>query len=130
MSTANNLSSTLPEAFQHTAERHGSRTALVQYRPNACHYTYAEYYEACVDVARALVALGVEPGATVAIFGSNSPKYLIAYWGALLAGVLPYGIYPTSSEASCRQLLELGRCVVAFGEDGDCGMRLVAAAAE
>jgi long-chain-fatty-acid--CoA ligase ACSBG len=129
MSTANNLSSTLPEAFQHTAERHGSRTALVQYRPNACHYTYAEYYEACVDVARALVALGVEPGATVAIFGSNSPKYLIAYWGALLAGVLPYGIYPTSSEASCRQLLELGRCVVAFGEDGDCGMRLVAAAA-
>ncbi|KAK4533620.1 hypothetical protein CCYA_CCYA18G4502 [Cyanidiococcus yangmingshanensis] len=119
---------TLPSAFADTVKRHGDRTALVEYQPIARRYTYKAYYVESVAVANALLGQGARPGDAAAILGSNSPSYLIAYWGALLAGLLPCGIYPTSSEASCRQLLQLARCVVAFGECGDCAARLVAAA--
>jgi long-chain-fatty-acid--CoA ligase ACSBG len=48
-------------------------------------------------VAKAFIALGLEPHASVAIFGFNSPEWIIAEIGAIFAGGVAAGIYPSDT---------------------------------
>ncbi len=68
-------------------------------------YTWSEWYEASRKFAAALVAAGVERGERIAILASNRPLWPIADLGALLAGVVSVGIYPTSAPGQVTDLL-------------------------
>ncbi len=59
--------------------------------------TWADYAARVRQVARAFIHLGLEPGHTVGILGPNSQEWVIFHVGAMAAGCVPAGIYPTSS---------------------------------
>ena len=74
----------LPHYFAHFAAQHGAATFLVA---GAERLTFAQVHEQGQAVARALVAVhGVRPGDRVGIAMRNSPSWIAAYVGIMLAG--------------------------------------------
>ncbi len=67
--------------------------------------TYADEVRAS---AKALIALGVEPGTPVNILGFNRPEWVVMHVGAIAAGAVPAGIYTTSSPLECLYII--GHC--------------------
>jgi long-chain acyl-CoA synthetase len=62
-------------------------------------WTWAQYRDAVHSVGKALIALGVKQGDTVAIIADNRPEWLIADLGILAAGAVPTPIYVTNTAA-------------------------------
>src|SRR4051794_32766873 len=56
--------------------------------------TYAEVDEPSGRVASALLARGLEPGATVAVQLPNLPQFVLAYFGILKAGLVMLPLNP------------------------------------
>ena len=71
-------------------------------------YTWAEYVEGARDFAGALVELGFPEGGCTVIMGNNSPEWLIADVGTMIAGGCPAGIYQTSTRESAQYIA--GHC--------------------
>lgn len=89
---------TVGELFEGTVRTHGDRPALRWKQDGTWQTaTWAEYGARARRVARALIALGVEPRRGVAIMSYNRPEWLLADLGAILAGAIPTGIYTTSA---------------------------------
>ena len=59
--------------------------------------SWSEYFAALSDVARALIALGHEPGECVAIVGRNCPAWVICEFGIQAARGVPAPIYVTNT---------------------------------
>lgn len=57
-------------------------------------YSYAETAHAVRRVAKGLQALGVTPGTRVGLFLPNTPHYVAAYYGAMLAGAIVVNFSP------------------------------------
>ena len=53
------------------------------------------------DVARGLVALGIEPGDRVAVLGRTRPEWTLADCAVLAAGAVVVPIYHTNSPEEC-----------------------------
>jgi long-chain acyl-CoA synthetase len=86
----------LIETFFATARRLGGRIALRHREGGAWRErSWNDYAAEVRRVARGLIALGVPHGGTVAIVGPNRPEWLLANLGAMAAGGVPFGIYPT-----------------------------------
>ena len=73
------------------------RIALVDGITDA-EYTFARVWEASRGVARFLQDEGVEPGDRVGIVAPNSPEWVIAFHGALLAGATVTTLNPLYKE--------------------------------
>jgi long-chain acyl-CoA synthetase len=71
-------------------------------------YTWAEYVEAARAFAGALLSLGFPQGGCTVIMGNNSPQWLIADVGTMIAGGSPAGIYQTSTREQARYIA--GHC--------------------
>ena len=59
--------------------------------------TWAEHVARVRAAAKGLLALGVEPGQVVCIFGTNQPEWTIFDVAAMAVGGMPAGIYPTNT---------------------------------
>lgn len=79
------------------AEAWPERIALVDGITDA-EYTFARVWEASRGVARALQDEGLEPGDRVGIVAPNSPEWVIAFHGALLAGATVTTLNPLYRE--------------------------------
>ncbi len=86
-------------------------------RPNAPAYyekigsawvptSWKEYTNQVRQAARALVALGVEPGQNVTILGFNRPEWVIFDLACMMIGGAPAGIYTTNSPHECKYIVE------------------------
>jgi long-chain acyl-CoA synthetase len=75
--------------------------------------TWREWARGAERVARALIARGVAVGDRILIFSDNRPMWPIVDLGALMAGVVCVGAYPTSAAAQiASQLRDSGaQCV-------------------
>jgi len=60
-------------------------------------WTYKQYYEDSAAIAKALMAAKVEQFDAVAIFGFNSPEWVMASQATFMAGAKTAGIYPTDT---------------------------------
>ncbi|GGM80306.1 long-chain acyl-CoA synthetase [Longimycelium tulufanense] len=67
--------------------------------------TYRQLAEVVRDVARGLIALGVEPGDHVAILAETRPEWTVCDLAALAAGAVVVPVYPTNSPAECEWVL-------------------------
>jgi long-chain acyl-CoA synthetase len=76
--------------------------------------SFAAYADEVKRAGKALVALGIEPGSTVAILGANRPEWIIADLGCMAVGGAPAGIYATSSPAEVRYIVEHTEATVVF----------------
>jgi long-chain acyl-CoA synthetase len=106
-------------AFFETAARQPGAVA-VRWRPSPGRWsalTWAEYAREVRRVARALAALGVQPGERVALCGPNRPEWLLADLGALAAGAVPAPYYPTLTAGQAGYVVEHSEAVVAIVHD-------------
>jgi long-chain acyl-CoA synthetase len=68
--------------------------------------SWAEYAAQVRAAAKGLIALGVEPGRPVCIFGTNQPEWTIFDVAAMAVGAMPAGIYPTSTPEECAYVID------------------------
>lgn len=104
---------TVGAVFRATVARYGDRAALrVKRDGRYVEWTWRAYYADCCKFARALVRLGVPAHAAVGILGFNSPEWLIADVGAILAGGMAAGIYGSNGPDACRYISAHSRAPV------------------
>jgi long-chain acyl-CoA synthetase len=58
--------------------------------------TWAAYYRRACHVGLGYRALGLQPGAHIAVISENRTEWVIAQLGAAVAGLVTVGVYPTS----------------------------------
>src|SRR5918992_3043923 len=85
---------TVAEAFQLTAAANPDRRAL-RLKEDAFAMTWREYADKVGSVAAGLVALGLEPGRSLAIMLTNRPEFHFFDAAALPLGATPFSIYNT-----------------------------------
>lgn len=92
--------------LQQTAKTHPKQTAIV------CHQqeiSYAQLDELCDRFANALINLGLVKGDRVAIYLSNIPEFIVAYFGILKSGAVVTTISPMHREREVEyQLCDSG----------------------
>ncbi len=67
--------------------------------------SWSDYADQIRAAARALIALGVEPGGTVSILSTNTPEWVIFDVAAMAVGAMPAGIYPTNAPDECAYVI-------------------------
>ena len=75
-------------------------------------WTWQEYYDDCCKFAKALVALKTDKFGIVNVLGFNSPEWLIANNGSILASCIAAGIYATNSAEACHYVTQHSKAEV------------------
>jgi long-chain acyl-CoA synthetase len=99
------------DRFRELAATRGDAEAMRT--PDGERYTWNEWYEASRKFAAALIGAGVQRGDRIAVLAANRPLWPIADLGALLAGVVSVGIYPTNASSQVIEML------------ADCGAKVI-----
>lgn len=68
--------------------------------------SWAEYASRVRDAAKGMIALGVEPGMSVCILGTNQPEWVVFDVAAMAVGAVPAGIYPTNTPEECAYVID------------------------
>lgn len=94
---------TLVDSLAETAEKHAGKPAYsdkhdVPEGETWRTLTWAETRDRALDIAAALIELGVQPGDTVAIMATNRIEHFVADMGAVHAAATPMSIYNTLSQ--------------------------------
>ena len=111
---------TVFQVFEATARAHANRPAMRRKHEGTWETTtWAEYRALVRQAARGLVALGVTPGAGVAIMGFSRPEWYVANAAAMAVGGLPAGVYTTNTAEQCHYIAEHAEAVVVIVENHD-----------
>ncbi len=92
----------IPAMVEANAKERPTHTALVL---GDTQLNYAQVAQGMRQVACALQRQGLQPGDVVAICASSSPHYVLAYLGALCAGVVVAPLAPSSTAAHLSAML-------------------------
>ncbi|MDW8361152.1 MAG: long-chain fatty acid--CoA ligase [Myxococcales bacterium] len=96
---------TIPSRLFEQARRRPEAPAYYVRRDGVWHATsWKQYASEVRRAARAMLALGLEPGQSVCILGFNRPEWTIFDVAAMCLGGAPAGIYTTSSPAEVRYI--------------------------
>jgi len=118
---------TVMDVLAEVTAKHGDAVALVSKRDGRRQEaTWKEYAASARAVAKALIAAGVQPREGVAIVGFNSPEWVYADIGSILAGAIPAGIYTTSSGEQAAYIIAHCDARVAFVDSKEQADKLVA----
>lgn len=108
---------TLAGLIRETCERHGPAEALVLHlEGEVIRWTYAELWDKCLAVARALVACGVGKGTRVGVLATNRPEFLSNVFGAALAGAIPTPISTFFTPTELDEVLGISAVSVLLAE--------------
>ena len=122
---------TVPDAFERAKKQFDSRAALKVKRNSQWQtITWTEYHDTARKVAKAFIKLGLKPHQGVAIIGYNSPEWLMADLGAILAGGVPAGIYTTSTAEQAHYIAHHSESAILVGENDEQVQKFLAKAAE
>jgi long-chain acyl-CoA synthetase len=110
-------SATLGEMLLSAAARHIG--VALQYRRDGVtvSISYPELGTRVTEIARGLIALGVQAGDRVSIFATTSAEWTLADFGALCAGAALAPVYHTSSPEECAYVLAHSGATVVFCGD-------------
>ena len=113
-----NMPTTLAEILPATAARHPERVALVV---GDRQVTFRELDIASNRVANGLVAMGVNPGDRVGLFGANSFEWVASYYGIAKTGAVlnPLSSMLTTDELSYTVMDAGARIVIASADKAD-----------
>eukprot|EP01041_Mallomonas_annulata_P013795 gene13795-29328_t len=105
--------------FQDTVAKHGFRPAMALKRPvngeiprEWKFWTWKQYWDDCKLFAKSLIHLGVGKFKVVNILGFNSPEWLIANCGSMLACSIAAGIYATNNIEACEYVSQHSKAEV------------------
>ncbi len=92
--------------------------------------TWAEYVSRVHAAAKGLIALGVEPGRPVSIFGTNQPEWVVFDVAAMAVGAMPAGIYPTNTPDECAYVINHSESPVVLVQNAERLGRILAKRSE
>ncbi len=81
--------------------------------------SWQDYANQVRQAAKALVALGVEPGHTVCILGFNRPEWVIFDVAAMAIGAVPAGIYTTCSPNEVQYIVSHAESAIVLVENAE-----------
>lgn len=117
------IAPSIPHAFARTVAEQGDAPAYSDKigiaGPGWRTLSWTELREAALDVAAALVDLGVLPGDRVAIMATNRIEHVLADLGALHAGATPMSIYNTLSPSQVAYIAGHSEPAVVVLENAD-----------
>ncbi|MEO5729732.1 MAG: AMP-binding protein [Byssovorax sp.] len=103
-STTPLLGETIGENLRRTVALHGGREALVVHSPGY-RATYDELWKATSDVARGLLAFGVQKGDRVGIWSPNRFEWVLVQYAAARIGAVLVNINPAYKTAELEHAL-------------------------
>jgi len=103
------LGETIGENLERTAARFPDRDALVSCHQNR-RYTYAEFNAAVDEVARGLLALGLEVGDRIGIWSPNCAEWVLVQYATAKAGVILVNINPAYRTSELAYALNQSGC--------------------
>jgi fatty-acyl-CoA synthase len=98
-------------------ERRPDDEALV-YADRDLRYTYTEFREVVEDCARALMALGIEKGDHVAVWGQNVPEWVTLQFATGKVGAVLVTINPAYKAHELKYVLEQSDAAALFMTEG------------
>ncbi|MEZ5159633.1 MAG: long-chain fatty acid--CoA ligase [Marmoricola sp.] len=113
---------TIPITLARTAETHGDEPAYSDKADGRSEWrtlTWREVREQVLDVAAALIELGLQPGQTGAIMASSRIEHVLSDLAILHAGGIPMSIYPTLAPTQVAQVAETAKPAVLFVEGSE-----------
>jgi acyl-CoA synthetase (AMP-forming)/AMP-acid ligase II len=102
---------TIPMVIREAAAHHGARPAIVD---GTTTLSYAGLVERAETAARALLALGIEPGDRVAVWAPNRADWILAACGAHMAGAVLVPINTRMKGGEAADILGRSRARVLF----------------
>ena len=115
VSYASMTPNTYTEHFEAVARRFPDRVAFRLKEPEGYRQMrYGEVHRQVLGVAKGLVAMGLKPGARVAILSENRPEWVLAYLGAFFAGLTTVPLDIQISAPEWRRLLDDSESQVVF----------------
>lgn len=109
---------TLPGYLREVTERYADSEALVMHGPDGVlRWTYREFREQSMAVAKALVAAGVGKDARVGILMTNRAEFLTGLFGTALAGGVAVALSTFSTPEELEHLLNASDVSVLLFED-------------
>jgi fatty-acyl-CoA synthase len=87
------LGDTIGDNLRRTVERFGDRDAMVD-MPSGRRWTYAEFDAAVDEVARGLMAAGIDKGDRVGIWSPNCPEWTLVQYATARIGALMVCVNP------------------------------------
>jgi long-chain acyl-CoA synthetase len=108
---------TLPELFRITTQRFPDRPCFTVYDPDRITLTYRQALERIERTASFLRSLGIGKGSKVAVTGSNSPEWAIAYLGTLFAQAVVVPIDYQLKNTEIENLLRTAEVKVLFVDE-------------
>jgi len=115
---ANRETISIPTIFKKSCISAGNITALgVKRGGKWVTWSYLDYLRDVEIVAKAFIALGLEPHNAVCIFGFNAPEWLFSDIGAIFAGAKAVGLYPTNSADANKFIINDCECNILVVED-------------
>ena len=64
-------------------------------------YTYQDYWNTCVQFAKAMHVVGAQERKAVNVMGHNSPEWVISFQAAIMYNAVSTGVYITNLEDAC-----------------------------
>ena len=109
----------LGDLFLRAAERYDGAALRYQSDGRWTDVSYPALGVAVREIARGLVALGIEPGDRVAILSETRPEWTLVDAGTICAGAAVVPIYPTNSPEECHYVLGHSDARAVFCEDAE-----------
>jgi long-chain acyl-CoA synthetase len=113
---------TIPITLARTAAEHGDEPAYSDKADGRTEWrtlTWSQVREQALDVAAALIDMGLEAGQTGAIMSSSRNEHVLADLAILHAGGIPMSIYPTLAPNQVAQVADTAQPAVVFVEGTD-----------
>ena len=104
MTSPTNLKMTIGDLLDRQAERFGDRDALVHVDWDV-RYTYRGFRVECDQVARGLMALGINKGDHVGVWATNYPEWVIAQFATAKIGAVLVTVNPAYRTHELEYLL-------------------------
>ncbi|XP_030377133.1 long-chain-fatty-acid--CoA ligase heimdall [Scaptodrosophila lebanonensis] len=109
---------TLPEFFGAVCSKYAKSPALVFETPDGwTTLSYEEYERKVRQSALMLLHVGLEPRTSIGILAFNCPEWFYAELGAIHAGGILAGIYPSNSAEAVHHVLETSEATVCVVDD-------------
>jgi long-chain acyl-CoA synthetase len=107
----------IADLLPRAAAKHGGRPAVMYSDGGWKTRSYAEVGDTVRELAKGLMALGVEKGDKVAILANTRPEWSYYDFAALSAGATVVPIYQTNSPEECQYVLDDSDAKVVVVED-------------
>lgn len=111
------LEQTIGELLREKSETLKDHEAIV-YAEEGIRYTYKEFYELSGQVAKGLMALGVQKGEHIAAWATNVPEWLLLQFGSARAGAVLVTVNTSYQEKELEYLLQQSESTTLFLMDG------------